>query len=175
MAFAPSKRRRLLTTEPAKVSLNAMLDIMTIILLFLLKTYSVSGGLTKPAIENLPESTIDAEPRKSLSVILTRDGLFEDTQDENGAVDFSNVEIIVEPLELASGDNVALPGLEKYLKERRDLEIALGKEVPSRELTIQAADNVPYEWILKLINSASKQEYDVFEFLVMKESAGGKG
>ena len=132
MAFAPSKRRRLTTIEPAKVSLNAMLDIMTIILLFLLKTYSATGALIHPSIDNLPFSTSEKEARKTLSLILTSDGLFEDIASEEG----DKGPLIVSAKDLSDNERVVLPNLEKFLHDRRQLEIALEKAIPSREITI---------------------------------------
>lgn len=174
MAFAPSKRRRTQKIATATVSLNAMMDIMTIILLFLLKTYAVTGALMQPSIGNLPESTSDLQPRRTLSVVLTTDGLYADA-DRFAELTGEQRQgrRIVEAAELRDPEAVSLPGLEAYLDERRELERSLGKAVPSRELTVQAAGDVPYAWILKLINAATLADYDVFEFVVVRDEGAG--
>jgi biopolymer transport protein ExbD len=173
MAFAPSKRRRLKKIEPAGINLNPMMDIMTILLLFLLKSYTVSGALIHPSINNLPISSAEKEPTKTLSLILTQDGLFEDIGSEFNPETMDGQKIISKS-DLSNASVTTFPRLEKYLSDRRAFELSLGKKVPSRELTIQAADNVPYAWILKLISSASNSDYDTFEFLVLREE-GGEG
>ncbi len=148
-----------------------MMDIMTILLLFLLKSYTVSGALVHPSINNLPISSAEKEPTKTLSLILTQEGLFEDNGGELDPSLMDELQIISKS-DLSNASVTTFPELEKYLGDRRAFELSLGKKVPSRELTIQAADNVPYSWILKLINSASNSDYDTFEFLVLREEGG---
>jgi len=175
MAFPPSRRRRNLPTQPAQVSLNAMMDMMTIILLFLLKTWSVTGALLTPAIGDLPISDASAEPRRTLSLVLTSEGLFEEAEvaSQRGP---GIGRMIVPSEEFDDPASVSLPRLEAWLAERRELERSLGKLVPSRELTVQAARGVPYSWVLKLINASTLADYDLFEFVVLRHpSDGGAG
>jgi len=174
MAFAPSKRKRLQTREPVAVSLTSMMDMMVIILLFLLKTYAVTGALLRPAIDNLPLSTSDTTPRKTLSLVLTKDGLFEDADDFASMSEAQReARRIAAPAELEGTKEVRLPSLESFLKQRRELEASLGKRLRSRELTIQASKEIPYAWVLKLINTASLMDYDVYEFVVERDTGGG--
>lgn len=174
MAFAPSKRRRLKTTEPAGLMLTSMMDIMVIILLFLLKTYAVTGALMHPSVANLPVSTADNPPRKTLSLVLTSSGLYEDVvgfADLDGA---QRTEYRIAPVsEFRSEKEVTLPSLEAFLKERRQLESSLGKAGLSREMTIQAEKDIPYAWILRLINASSTSGYDILEFVVETDAGGG--
>jgi hypothetical protein len=148
-----------------------MMDMMTIILLFLLKTWSVTGALLTPAIDNLPISSTREEARRSLSLVLTSEGLFEEAE-VGGETGPGVGRLIVPSEEFMSAESVSLPSLESYLTERRELERELGKLVPSRELTVQAADDIPYAWVLKLINAATITDYDLFEFVVEREAGG---
>ena len=174
MAFAPSKRRRLKTTEPVGLMLTSMMDVMVIILLFLLKTYAVTGALMHPSVENLPLSTSEKAPRKTLSLVLTSDGLYEDVE---GFTEMSQREreshLIAPASELNNNSEVTLPSLEQFLKERRQLEVSLGKAALSREITVQAEKDTPYASILRLINTSSASGYDVIEFLVENEDGDG--
>ena len=175
MAFAPSKRRRFLPQEAGRVSLTTMMDMMTIILLFLLKTYSMTGALLTPAISDLPISESRTEPRRTLSVVLTTQGLFEES--EVGSDQGPGLGQLIVPVnEFNNSASVSLPSLETWLSDRRALDRSLGKQTLSRELTVQAARGVPYAWVLKLINAASLSDYDVFEFVVLKtdETGGGR-
>jgi biopolymer transport protein ExbD len=174
MAFAPSKRRRFIPLEPGRASLTPMMDMMTIILLFVLKTYSVTGALLTPAISDLPVSDSRAVPRRTLSLVLTAEGLFEEAQvtsDQGPGLGRR----IVSANEFANEASVSLPSLETWLADRKELERSLGKMVTSRELTVQAARGVPYSWVLKLINAATLSNYDVFEFVVLKTAPAGGG
>lgn len=168
MAFAPSRRRRTLTRKPATVSMNAMMDMMTIILLFLLKTWSVTGGIFTPAIANLPVSNTQMEARRTLSLILTSEGLFEEAE-VGGEQGPGLGRLLVPSEEFNSAQSVSLPSLESFLAQRRQLERELGKLIPSRSLTVQAADDIPYAWVLKLVNASTLADYDQFEFVVERE------
>ena len=174
MAFPPSKRRRLKTTEPTGLMLTSMMDIMVIILLFLLKTYAVTGALMHPSVANLPVSTADKSPRKTLSLVLTSYGLYEDVE---GFADMDTAQRAahrIAPIsEFRDSKEVSLPSLERFLNERSELEVSLGKAAESPEMTIQAEKDIPYAWILRLINASSASGYDILEFVVETDTGGG--
>lgn len=163
MAFAPSKGKRHLHREEAKLRITSLMDVMTIMLLFLLKTYSVSGALMKPAegVE-LPNSTVTQEPVKVLGLIVTTDGVFEDTDPK--------VRQKIEGLVPLNDDNaVDLPNLYSYLSQVQARNRELGRE-EKRVLTIQGDRTIPYRWILKIINTCSAAGFDKIDFVVYKES-----
>lgn len=174
MAFAPSKRRRLKTTEPTGLMLTSMMDIMVIILLFLLKTYAVTGALMHPSVANLPISNADKPARKTLSLVLTSSGLYEDVEGFADMLPAQRTNHRIAPVsEFLSEKEVTLPSLEGFLKERRQLEASLGKAERSREITVQAEKDIPYAWILRLINASSTAGYDILEFVVETNSGDG--
>lgn len=82
MAYAPTKRRAARARKPSLLVLNitSMLDMFTILIIFLLKSYSAEGIiLTIPADLNLPHSTTRNAPEPGLVVevssnVLTVDG-----------------------------------------------------------------------------------------------------
>ena len=163
MAFAPSKGKKHLRKEEAKLRITSLMDVMTIMLLFLLKTYSVSGALMKPAegVE-LPNSTVTQEPVKVLGLIVTPDGVFEDL-----AVEHRNM---LEDITTLDDDNlVDLPNLYAYLTQVQARNRELGRE-EKRVLTIQGDKTTPYRWILKIINTCSAAGFEEIDFVVYKES-----
>ena len=69
MAFQPSKSKKNLSQESGTLNMNSMMDMMTIILLFLLKSYSTEGALVTPSEQlRLPQSVQGEKPKKELSV-----------------------------------------------------------------------------------------------------------
>ncbi|MCK5350984.1 biopolymer transporter ExbD, partial [bacterium] len=65
MAHAPTKRRTARARKPSLLVLNitSMLDMFTILIIFLLKSYSAEGIiLTIPADLHLPQSTTQSAP-----------------------------------------------------------------------------------------------------------------
>lgn len=163
MAFAPSKGKKHRRSGAAAPQLTSMMDMMTIMLLFLLKTYSVSGALIKPAEGvQLPNSTVTKEPAKVLSLIITRDGLYED-------VSHKERRLIEDEASLQDDNAVELPKLFAYLSQVQDRNRQLGRD-EKRTLTIQGDKTTPYRWILKVINTCSNAGFEKIDFVVFKES-----
>ncbi|MBU0517913.1 biopolymer transporter ExbD [bacterium] len=163
MAFAPSKGKKHLRHDEAKLRITSLMDVMTITLLFLLKTYSVSGALMKPAEGvDLPTSTVTQEPQKVLGLIVTPDGVFEDIAAEN--------RVMIEGVLTLNDDNViTLDNLYAYLSTVQARNRELGRE-EKRVLTIQGDRGTPYRWILKIINTCSTAGFEEVDFVVYKES-----
>jgi len=65
--FASHKRRK----EPAQLKMTSMMDILTVLLLFLLKSFVVEGEVITPASGvELPESHSQTTPQESLVVAI---------------------------------------------------------------------------------------------------------
>jgi biopolymer transport protein ExbD len=132
-------------------------------LLFLLKTYSVSGAFIKPAEGvNLPQSTVTQEPVKVLSLIVTPQGLFED-------VSIEQRRLIEDVAALDDDAAIELDNLYAYLSMVQERNRHLGRE-EKRVLTVQGDKSIPYRWILKIINTCSSAGFDKIDFVVYKES-----
>ncbi|HDH57751.1 MAG TPA: biopolymer transporter ExbD [Bacteroidetes bacterium] len=163
MAFAPSKGKKHLDRSELKLRITSLMDVMTIMLLFLLKTYSVSGALMKPAegVE-LPTSTVMQEPVKVLSLIIAPDGLYEDVSIDQRR--------LIEDVPALNDDNaIDLGNLYAYLSQVQERNRYLGRE-EKRVLTIQGDKTIPYRWILKIINTCSAAGFEKIDFVVYKES-----
>ncbi len=81
MAHAPTKRRAARRRRPSLLVLNitSMLDMFTILIIFLLKSYSAEGIiLTIPADLHLPQSTTQSAPEPGLVVEVSRKALVVD-------------------------------------------------------------------------------------------------
>ncbi len=161
MAFAPSKGKKNRRKEEAGLSLNSMMDMMTIILLFLLKTFSTSGALIQPSpLVELPYASREMEPKKAVSILVTNQGVFEDKEGSQNLLANSD--------EFANTDIVILPNLEAYLNEARQLKEDVGMQFKG-EVTVQCDKMIPYEWLLKVINTCGQAEYGTIDFVVKKE------
>ncbi len=163
MAFAPSKGKKHMERGEAKLRITSLMDVMTIMLLFLLKTYSVSGALMKPAEGvDLPHSTVTLEPVKVLGLLVTTEGLFEDVPVESRRM-------IEGVLDLNDDAAVELDNLYAYLSQVQARNRELGREEKT-VLTIQGDKTTPYRWILKIINTCSAAGFEKIDFVVYKES-----
>ncbi len=185
MAFAPSKRRRLKRNDDPKMNLSSMMDMMTIILLFLLKSYSASGALIKPALDiQLPQSSVQTEPKRALAVVLIKNsnflqpGLYLDTEEIGDAgneklpparrAEIANQFMIAPMAQIEDENTPMIQGLYDKIVQQQDQDMDLGKEVTD-EMTIQAASDIPYNWILKITATGSAANIATYDFVVIKE------
>jgi len=163
MAFPPSKGKKHRRRPNAMPQLTSMMDMMTIMLLFLLKAFSTSGAFIKPAQGvDLPNSTVMNEPQKVLSLIVTRDGVYEDLASIKG----KKVEDLAS---LQNDDLIDLPQLLAFLHQAQERSRQLGRE-EKRTLTVQGDKTIPYRWVLKVINTCSNAGFDKIDFVVLKDS-----
>ena len=163
MAFAPSKGKKHRFDKPGIPNLTSMIDIMVVILLFLLKSYSASGVLVTPAEGiDLPASTVTNEPIKVLSLVAKKDGLYEDIADKADR-------LIEDAASLQNDELVELPKLGAFLNQVQERSHALGRE-NKRTITIQGDKTIPYRWVLKIINTCAGAGFDKVDFVVLKDS-----
>jgi biopolymer transport protein ExbD len=163
MAFAPSKGKKHRFAAPGIPMLTSMIDIMVVILLFLLKSYSTSGVLIQPAQGvDLPSSTITTNPLKVLTIIVKKDGIFEEDNGRAGRRldDFAS---------LQNDALVDLPSLSSFLEKVQERTRSLGRE-DKTIITVQGDKTIPYRWVLKIINTCSNAGFDKVDFVVQKES-----
>jgi biopolymer transport protein ExbD len=160
MAFAPSKGKKNKKKEEAGLSLNSMMDMMTIILLFLLKSMSTSGALIRPSpYLELPKAERIMEPKKSVAILITADGVLEDME--------SDPRVLSARAEMDDPESVILPGLEGFLNENREFVLKTGRPFKG-EITIQCDKGVTYDWLLKVINTCGQTEFATIDFVVIK-------
>ena len=163
MAFQPSKIKRHMPREKGTLNLNSMMDMMTIILLFLIKSMSSSGAMVRPSqYLELPEGVRKVEPEKKLAILISPKGVLEDMQ--------TTPRVISDAAELDNNANVILPGLEAFLNNQKAFDEKAG--IPFNGIvTIQCDKAVPYDWLLKVINTCGQSEYDVIDFVILKKSS----
>ena len=163
MAFVPSKRKKHAISS-ARVSLNltSMMDMFTIILVFLLKTYSTEGQLIQPSQNlTLPTSTVQQSPQVALDVVVSREWIMVNNEP---VIQISDVEaqkgMIIEPLSQV---------LDRYARESKRMEEMYGVKF-SGKTTIQGDKNLPFRTILKVMATCGRSEYPNMRLIVYQKS-----
>ena len=151
MAFQPSKSKKNLEKEEGKLNMNSMMDMMTIILLFLLKSFSTEGALVTPSEElRLPVSQQAEKPQKEVNVSIAKDMII------------VNDVIIVPSLKDIPKDMMMIAPLasklSEYAQQERDLEIDVGKEF-THKVNIQGDEKIPFEILFKVMFTCSKTDF----------------
>ena len=166
MAYAPSKSKKNPAGQAEMPNLTTMMDMMTIILLFLLKSLAVSGALlhAAPGIE-LPVSQNAQEAQQHLSFIINDYGIFEDLEGQIGNK-------LVSPEDMNNDSIQIFGGFVDFLQDARQQDLLLKREVRTI-ITLQGDARVKYKYIYKFIQSCGYSGFETVQFIVEKNNQAG--
>ena len=160
MAFAPSRSKKHDTNPKGELNMNSMMDMMTIILLFLLKSFSTDGALVSQSEDlSLPTSISADKPKKELNVAISQDHII-----------VNDIPII----ELASlnPDEMMIPMLNaklaEYAEQEKLLELEVGKEF-THQVIIQGDRAIPFDILIKVMYTCSQSEFYKMRLLTVKK------
>ncbi|GAB4329830.1 MAG: hypothetical protein Kow0037_05120 [Calditrichia bacterium] len=160
MAYVPSRRKKHLNLGKGELNLTSMMDMMTIILLFLLKTYSTTGQILTPSEDlKLPYSLAQDDPKKELSVSVTRHNILVGTKVIASLEDIGPEEILITPL---------FARLSDLAEEAKKDERMFGKPF-THEVIIQADEDTPFQTLVKVLYTCGQSEYNKLRLLTYKE------
>lgn len=160
MAFQPSKSKKHMDAESGSLNMNSMMDMMTIILLFLLKSFSTDGALVTASEElRLPESFLGEKPNKELQVSVTKDAILVNNNQLMPVSDIDEQSVLIQPLYNA---------LAKVAQEQKQLEIDVGTEF-KHTVIIQGDQKIPFEMLYKVMYTCSKSEFYKMRLLTIKK------
>lgn len=163
------KKRKI--EEPAGVTMNSLLDILTIILVFLLKSYSTDPVQLKQA-EDLkpPFSSAMLKAEQSTTVTLTLNNLLVDDKPvlriEQGVVgegDTSSNGFLVDPLFQALQESVD--------HQKRVASFNSAAEFTGI-ITVISDRHVPFKLLSQVMYTAGQAQYSKFKFMVVKGDRG---
>ncbi len=194
MAFAATKRKRIkLRRKPVEqLKLTSMIDMFTILLIYLLKSYSPTET---PPVDNalrLPASISTKVPIESTVIqaaqnMIIVDGhplIMVDAQNDyklfllkvdakGNLVQTKDKKFIAET---EIGENVILlPGLYQTLKSKREQYEQLAAKVGQTfkgEITIMCDKELPYEVLKKVMATAGKAGFGDFKFAAFRKETG---
>ncbi len=159
MAFQPSKSKKHLDIEKGALNMNSMMDMMTIILLFLLKSFSTEGALVTPSEElRLPTSIQGEKPKKEINVSVAKEVILVNDIVIASLDEIPKDQMMISPLALK---------LAEYAQKERELEIEVGKEF-THEIIIQGDENMPFELLFKVMFTCSKSDFYKMRLLTIK-------
>jgi biopolymer transport protein TolR len=163
MRHSRQNRRRSWMKGSSSVNLISMMDILTVLLLFLLKSY-VAGGevMVPPAGIDLPPSTADQPPQTSIVVAIDEDEI---------QVGGERVATVEETLSTPELEIASLAAFLQVVRERQD-EIAQlqGSQPVIRLATIQGDRNIEFRVLQKVMFTLSQSGYESISLAVINES-----
>jgi biopolymer transport protein ExbD len=158
---APSRaiRRPAGDSGTFKPQLTSLVDVMTILLIFLLKSFSVETQLVTPAPDlTLPESTSREQVAPAINVAVTRTGVIVD-----GRQILTLAELAATP-----DDEPTVALLESEL---RMLAPYTGDQDTDRALTLQCDRDLDFTLLKRVMRTCSAAGFADFALLVQREAA----
>ena len=152
------------------IILGMFVDTMTIILVFLLKSYSANPVQLKGGDDlKLPFSSAEQEPGESTAITVTLNNIIVTDaavatldKGEVAASDLSGGDFMIDPLFEARQQEVdKQKKIEKFNKKAKFTEV----------VTIIADRNVPFSLLSKVMYTAGQASFSKFKFAVVKRGA----
>lgn len=142
--------------------LTSLVDVMTILLVYLLKSFSAEGEIVTLSQElMLPESS--AQKRPELTVVLAVNNRHILAEDEKVA-DVANV---------LSREELIIPGLHEWLGRRRQTTQQIGKYSTDTKfegkITIQGDRRIRFRLLKKIMYTCGQQGYNNFLLAVQQK------
>jgi len=144
--------RRLPAGEAVRPPLTSLVDMMVILLVFLLKSFSVEGQLVTPAADlQLPSSTCDVTAELALGVEVSTTG-----------INLDGVPVAMLPDVAAAGMSLVIPELESALRDARTPG-TVGRA------NVQCDHRVDFAVLKRVLATCSAAGYDDLSLLVQRE------
>jgi biopolymer transport protein ExbD len=145
-----------------KPQITSLIDVMTILLVFLMVNFSVDGSLVTPSADlELPESSSRENPEPVTVLELTATAVL------------VQGETIVRYTDFPGNDSLSIPSLAVWLRAHRspDKPASPGKQASPgrRSIMLQADRRIPFAVIKRVMYTCSKTGFDDFTILVRQE------
>lgn len=165
MAYRVTGKKRKFETKEVVLMMTSMIDMLTIVTFFLLKTF-VEFNVIPSANLQLPLSISNKVPEYTINLVVSKDAIIVEGSSvvkisekgivDNSAIDKNNIYIIKPLYENLVQHSLLLKDLEKK-----------GKEPVFRgRITLQADKNMPYHLLSKILYTAGQAGFDEFRFAV---------
>ena len=169
--------------EDGALSITSMMDMMTIILVFLLKSYSTSDVSIKPTDDlQIPLSTSKKPPALAVNVVVSRSKIVVD------GIPVLNLDLVADE---ETGDQIiAVPESEKkgqmisslydVMLEKAETAKEIGQRATAAgasadaefkgQVLLQCDKNLPFAVVREVMYTAGQAQFGEFKFVVIKNS-----
>jgi len=165
-------KRRALEPEINFLNITAMMDMMTIILVFLLKNLSAAQQIPESTDLTIPNSVLTTEAsQEGLAVILSKSHIVVDDNvvcplpaDASHGVEAKYKKSGPNDLEIVPLENAA----HSWRERDRQFRAASGKDPNSSEAIIIADKSTPYRLLVEVLFTLGATEFSKFHLMVMQ-------
>lgn len=174
MAFQPSRRKtpgshitkqsKALSSSKKNVEmhLTSMIDMFTILLVFLLKNFSTEGEIMAVSPDlKLPEASFQKKPEQTVMVAVTNKSITLDGRFAANVKDIMNTEELI------------IPGLKELLDNQASYVKQIAKYNPKvvfkGDVTIQGDKQIPFKLLQKVMYTCGQSEYSNIKLAVIQK------
>jgi biopolymer transport protein ExbD len=157
-----ARSRRPIGKSKGDLEITSLMDMFTIVLVFLLKSFATEGNLLTSA-DNLilPLSTLAEEPAEvSMNIVVDQDWILVDDQQ------------VMKTVDAKAQDSLNLQGVYEVLKEKRaeEEESAMAGiiDVSIGKIVLQFDKNLEYDVVTKMVATCGYAGYTNVKFAVTK-------
>jgi len=138
-----------------KPQLTSLVDVMTILLVFLLKSFSVEGNLVTPSDDlELPYSTAQKPPKPTCTIEITRNAIA------------SEGTIIAPMAVVAAQDSLLIGSLHEWMRLQK---ARCADSTKMQEVMIQSDREIPFHVVKRVMYTCSKAGFRDFSVLVLEQ------
>lgn len=135
--------------------LTSLIDVMTILLVFLIKSFSVEGNLVTPSRDlELPVSTSEKPPKPMCSIEISKSAVL------------SEGEIIAEIDDFKNSDSLLIPLLHDWMLFQKAKCV---DQKRAKEVIIQSDRDIEFNVVKRVMYTCSKAGFSDFSVLVLEE------
>lgn len=169
MALRRRKRNKKVNLPELNVNITALLDVLTVLLFFLVKSFTTSSiSIVPPENLRLPASIVKEDVEESMNVILAQDKLIVGDQSllnlKNGNFDPKDI----------GGDERTILKLKEFLDKEYEKKTRIFRNagdlelLPPGKITIISDKRLKFSAVKKLLFTAAQSGYTDYQFVVEK-------
>lgn len=142
--------------------LTSMVDAVVLLLIYLLQSFSAEGEIiTVSKMLMLPESSAQKKPKVTVVIAATQEQILAENQP------------VAQVGEVLSTDDLLIPGLSQWLRDRRETTEKIGrysdKTKFTGEVTIQGDKRIKFRLLKKILYTCGQEGFNNFQFAVQKK------
>ena len=143
------------------LNLVSLMDVFTILLVFLLVNSASSEALKAPDKIKLPDSIVESKPRETVVIMVDPDQVL-----------IGGEPVIATP-ELIESKESTVAAITDTLKSLQDRVIGINTQaaVESKEVTILAHKTIPFKALKKVMSSCTSAGYGKISLAVIQKAA----
>lgn len=161
-AARQARRRR--SGGDVKLNITSMMDMFTIILVFLIKNFSTEGAIVTPADNlTLPKSSVEMRAKEALGIKVSKNTIIVENTVVIDNEQFAEVEKQKDFMIQSLHDVLV-----KYAEEAKKMAEISGKEF-SGEITIQGDVEIPYNILTRVMYTCGQAGYPKMNLFVYRQ------